>query len=696
MAWRLGLTGLQRGAVFLTVTFLVGCGGGGGGGGSDGGVVTPPTPPTSPTPPPPISIRASADTVVAGGAAVDLDAVLQNGTPPVLWGLDGPGSLSASSGASVRYLPPAADSQRVMGSVRIVASTRDGEQSLALALWPGPGVPAPEPGWRWDIVSFPKQAATELLWLNGRFIAALGHAAILDSTDGIVWTNRPAPAGAIHAITHGPAGYLAVGINTVIGNPDGRTWASTGASGSFHYDDVAADDRGYVAVGPSALARSVDGTVWQPVGPAVGRGLAVAHGAGRFVVAVNEPVLHTSTDGTSWTVVPLQDTEVNEAALAYGNGRFLLLTEQSRYTSVDGRSWVREGQAAYRPGRLRFANGNFYLSGWDRNRRAVALSSPDGVAWTELYGNFEISRIGGAAGVDGRTVVADGTGQIRYQLGNGVQRPALPGPSRRVTGLAAAAGALYGVTDWGQVIRSADARSWSTVAELPAGFRGLAHGAGRFVAVADQGPAALYTSTDGQRWSAVDSVGLSPRMLAVTFGSGVFVAVGERGESLRSLDGQSWQLYTGGPVLTDVTGVAHGVGRFVAVGFQGSVVASVDGTAWTEVRNNMGRLHGITHGPAGFVAVGGWFPGPGRIWTSPNGTDWTERSDAGTPALRAVTYGDGRYVAAGYGGVVLLSDDGVTWQRRDTGVRSDWHAVGVLGRRLVVAGDGGGIAMSEQ
>lgn len=57
------------------------------------------------SPAPSLSITASASTVAAGGSPVTLKA---SGAQPITWSLSGPGSLSASSGPSIQYTPPAA------------------------------------------------------------------------------------------------------------------------------------------------------------------------------------------------------------------------------------------------------------------------------------------------------------------------------------------------------------------------------------------------------------------------------------------------------------------------------------------------------------------------------------------------------------------------------------------------------------
>jgi hypothetical protein len=64
--------------------------------------------------------------------------------------------------------------------------------------------------------------------------------------------------------------------------------------------------------------------------------------------------------------------------------------------------------------------------------------------------------------------------------------------------------------------------------------------------------------------------------------------------------------------------------------------------------------------------------------------------------LYAVTFGNGKYLAAGAQGALLLSDDGVQWQSRAAGMNPTYVAVAAAGGRFVAVGGFGAIAVSEQ
>lgn len=123
----------------------------------------------------------------------------------------------------------------------------------------------------------------------------------------------------------------------------------------------------------------------------------------------------------------------------------------------------------------------------------------------------------------------------------------------------------------------------------------------------------------------------------------------------------------------DFNALAHDGTRVVVVGdrddggsFTGTYATSTDGITWTSGSFGTNEnMYDVCHHGSQFVAVGqkydftvpaGW---RGFIKTSPNGSTWTQRYYQSTP-LRAITYGNGVFVAAGQESV-LTSTDGHSW-----------------------------------
>jgi hypothetical protein len=96
---------------------------GGSGGGSAGGLRSPQ--------PASLTVAPAIAELTSGGAPVTFSATLSGTSAPIIWALTGPGSLSATSGPSIRYTPPAtlsADTEATLlvaaGDVRARANIR--------------------------------------------------------------------------------------------------------------------------------------------------------------------------------------------------------------------------------------------------------------------------------------------------------------------------------------------------------------------------------------------------------------------------------------------------------------------------------------------------------------------------------------------------------------------------------------------
>jgi hypothetical protein len=125
----------------------------------------------------------------------------------------------------------------------------------------------------------------------------------------------------------------------------------------------------------------------------------------------------------------------------------------------------------------------------------------------------------------------------------------------------------------------------------------------------------------------------------------------------------------------DLSGVASSGTLLVAVGERGEIRCSVDGSLWSSrsIANapNL-NFEAVGWGGGCFVAVGGDYSQQSRAWfgvvyASRDGEVWTKvhsvppSNEVFGSILRAVAYGDGRWVATGYGGTVVASEDGTNW-----------------------------------
>jgi hypothetical protein len=91
-----------------------------------------------------------------------------------------------------------------------------------------------------------------------------------------------------------------------------------------------------------------------------------------------------------------------------------------------------------------------------------------------------------------------------------------------------------------------------------------------------------------------------------------------------------------------------------------------------------------------FVAVGAG----GTLFSSPDGTTWTQLTSHTLANLNAAVFADSRFVIAGDSGVILASSDGVNYAGVNSKTSSNLYALGVNGGTIVAVGAGGAIVNS--
>jgi hypothetical protein len=222
----------------------------------------------------------------------------------------------------------------------------------------------------------------------------------------------------------------------------------------------------------------------------------------------------------------------------------------------------------------------------------------------------------------------------------------------------------------------------------------IAYGGGQFLAVSNTGSTA--SSGDGATWTgggSLPSTG-NPGAWAVAFGNSLFVAVRADGTIATSDTGFAWTQRRGAVTGTYGHKIAFGGAQFVVVndspGGGYGYVTSTDGVTWPAggylpAENTRA---GIVYGGGLWVVVDrGNGAGSSAYYTSTNGTTWTKRTLPVTADWRAVTYGDGAFVAVSSGSpsTTLTSTDGLTWTQRTLpySTSSAWRAIGFGGGRFV-------------
>ena len=228
---------------------------------------------------------------------------------------------------------------------------------------------------------------------------------------------------------------------------------------------------------------------------------------------------------------------------------------------------------------------------------------------------------------------------------------------------------------------------------MPPPYPTIAFGVDTFVAVGAS--STVLASVDGSVWTSGWSYAYG-NLASITYGGGLFVLIDSYDEIEVSSDGYNW--YYENYISGSASSITYGNGLYVAVGTDSSdsstcaIWTSTDGSAWTEMNTaaTYSDLEAITYGNDTFVAVGG----DATIVTSLDGIFWEVRTVADDyNNLTGVAFGNGVFVAVGNYGV-LTSPDAVTWSAVSSGYDYDLQAVAFGNGTFVAIGQDGEIETS--
>lgn len=678
MKSNLGLVALHRAASVFLLSLVAACGGGGG---ADPAPVVPPAPVAPPAAS--LAITASAARVPAGGAAVAIAADVQNSSQAVSWSLSGPGSLSALTGPSISYVPPAASAVSSATDATITATLGSITRTVVVTV-------ARAAGSEWQVASHPKADLRDVRYLNGRFFAVDQIGTILTSADGVRWAAKSAPpVERPSAIAHGAAGYLAVGSKTVLRSADGEIWERTG-SGSlpYYFVDITFGLGGYVAASSGdGLLRSTDGVNWTVVSPSTQTSwVSVAFGGGTFVAVAGNGDVYTSSDGTAWSAV----VGASGNKVAYGNGLFGLSHGSGHFfTSSDGRTWQQTGTSLVWGAQVTYGAGQFFLVGGNRD---TVVASVDGVTWRTVYSNPAKPFVMAVAASPDRAVLVGLRGEIQHSADQSTWTTVPNDPAYALNGVAKL-GAVWAAVGGDGIVTSTDGMAWRAAA-VPKniGLFSVAAGPGQLVAVGIDG--AVYTSTDGTTWSeAANRVRLTVSLYAVAYGGGRYVAVGDRGRIVTSTDGLTWSAANSG-VTAELMSVAYGNGRFVVVGSSGLILTSTDGQSWSSVPVTSQWFRAVAFGGGRFLAAGYG----SDAWASTDGLNWTSRTlplGESQANVDSIAFANGQFFAFS-SGVAMVSEDLSNWKAVALGINAAILATHFADNMLVAVGMHGAVLVSTR
>lgn len=618
-------------------------------------------------------------------------------------------------------------------------------------------------GTAWQSVTSGTTASLHRVCPLGDMTVVLGHGVLLKSSDGLAWTPVDTGLALnFNYAARVPAGIaLWSGISMVLwdGGTQFQTNAGTITTFPYLYGDVTSvqrsGDHWLLLTSNGQMAASADGISWARLeAPALqaGEWNAVPYADG-WIVAGTRGVVLRVRPGISWSEPKKNASnfaEVMTAVVRTGDDFAAFGSGGTTYRSTDGSQWnsISGGNIPDIPRAAAFRNGRTVVVG---KGEYIRCDGPPESSYFRVGPGVEL--FGVAASPDWFVAVGK-DGKIYRSVEGEFWTVVASGTTELLTAVTWDGTRFQAVGRNGIHLRSTDGQTWQKQ-NIPGGryLRAISATRSGLVAVGQDG--AIFTSPDGVAWT--DRSLATPQDFQTVVDDGhAILAMGTQMATARSLDGSAWELQaTTGPASQDIAAAVSHQGTVVAltsapVDFESLVSASP--FSWGNVffsifpyqvevlSSPMPNLRTITQRADSLIAAGYY----GSIWRSTDGETWDQRSrftdwsfqdsltvgdltvlvgSGGTasssdgqnwqvgsyavapkaPArlgnLNALAHGGGRWVACGYRGNLIVSDDGKQWRKPANATAAGNDTIDLLcaawgAGRFVVTGTNGKLISS--
>lgn len=281
----------------------------------------------------------------------------------------------------------------------------------------------------------------------------------------------------------------------------------------------------FILDGTTTLYYSSDGYVWKPSNIAWVNtyGGCVCYGGGMYVAARNnlERGIVYSEDGIIWEYATIKDPSTlyptfRACALVYTGEKFILVSQDKVYYSIDGRTWEcisadNNFSSVNTPSYLAYAyhDGILLVSETTGGTHPMYKSTDDGKTWVSCGHPGESNTFTKICYGNGRFVASSGgvawnaSGRLMYsETGSGWSDAVLPTPVKCVQSVCYGNGKFVAISKEGIVFHSLDGVTWSrTDFIINNTVYDICYGNGKFVAI---GEYAVFCSEDGIKWTSYD------------------------------------------------------------------------------------------------------------------------------------------------------------------------------------------------
>ena len=522
-------------------------------------------------------------------------------------------------------------------------------------------------------------------WTGTRLIAVGDRSLTVTSPDGVTWTRgRPvASTNDLRAVVW--TGSLAVAVGRggiILTSPDGIDWTSRTPPIVDDFHCLLWTGTRLLACGGKTILSSKDGLSWTAVNFSIPntRFISLAYSGSLYVAVGGLGTLYTSPDGEVWTERDSPTTS-DYTSVTWAESMFVAFDNSGRrIESKDGLVWTLASKAVAIWPRAALWNGKQFLCIGIFGR--VQISPSASGPWTPIVLEHESDFR--AVTWTGNQYVAVGSGAIATSPDGRAWTQRIAGAGTHLFGLYKGSKSWKAYWQKGDVVVSPDGMDWSfdNSSAMPR-FRHVHRYPGGYIGLAED----LYTSPDGEAWTR-RAAGEGKSLTSVATAGNLHVAVGDFGKVRLSEDhGATWTTVKT-PFTENLRSVVATGNNFVVAGQDGQLGTSPDGKTWTRSQppDSNVVLDNLVWTGSRVAAIS---PFSSLVYLSEDGITWNTRDTRARPQLSSLVWTGSQLVIVGRDGLVLTSPDGNLWTERPTGTSLDLFAVAVADGHVVAAGEAG-------